>query len=327
MNLGELLVKIINTQGGGGGDSLPIGSIELWSNDVAPNGWLICDGSAISRTTYSDLFDVIGTTFGAGDGSTTFNLPNLKDRFAVGVGDNYDLGDVGGEATHTLATNEMPAHAHHDLHEGLSYWVPGLVPSGSSMWALTASGSKSADVYTGNTGGGQPHNNMPPYLALHYIIKVQNLQPEAPLTLNAENNQILGTEDSFNLLASGDSEQGVKISELPSSTGITDATLIPIVNDDTEKATFADIRTATLNSAFHIEIVNIPSPTASWSYSTATAPTVSGYQFIAWLGCSTIGYIGSAYCENVGNSTTNVFDPFGAGGHQIRCVAFYSRVS
>ena len=70
-------------------DTLPLGAIVLFGGTNAPTGWLICDGSAISRTTYSKLFSAIGTTFGEGDGITTFNLPNYKGKFAVGL----DQGD------------------------------------------------------------------------------------------------------------------------------------------------------------------------------------------------------------------------------------------
>ena len=63
----------------------PVGSINLYAGSTAPTGWLICDGSAVSRTTYANLFSVIGTTYGTGDGSTTFNLPNLKRRFPLGA--------------------------------------------------------------------------------------------------------------------------------------------------------------------------------------------------------------------------------------------------
>lgn len=89
-----------------------VGAVVPFAGSVAPSRWLLCDGSAVSRTTYADLFAVVGTTYGAGDGSTTFVLPDLRDRFPVGAGTSYARGDTGGEAEHALTTAEMPSHAH-----------------------------------------------------------------------------------------------------------------------------------------------------------------------------------------------------------------------
>ena len=88
------------------------GFIYPLASSVVPEGFLLCDGAAYSRTEYPELFAAIGTIYGEGDGSTTFNVPNLSTRVPVGAGDGYGLGDVGGEAEHTLTVTEMPSHSH-----------------------------------------------------------------------------------------------------------------------------------------------------------------------------------------------------------------------
>ena len=96
-----------------------VGMIEMFAGSVAPNHWLLCDGSAVSRTTYSALFAVIGTTYGGGDGSTTFNLPDLVGRVPIGAGTGsaitstqHTLGSTGGEETHTLTPEETALKGH-----------------------------------------------------------------------------------------------------------------------------------------------------------------------------------------------------------------------
>ena len=145
----------------------PVGVITAYAGDTAPNGWLLCDGSAVSRTTYANLFSVLGTKCGAGDGSTTFNLPNIKGRSLVGVDpDDTDfnvVGATGGEKTHTLTVNEMPSHNHGLLGNsgtgGKAETVPyGSATTGTVMYAVQ------------NAGGGQAHNNLSPYAAVNFII-------------------------------------------------------------------------------------------------------------------------------------------------------------
>lgn len=108
--------------------AFPVGGIISYAGSTAPNGWLMCDGSAISRTTYEELFSTIGTTYGSGDGSTTFNIPDLKGRTIVGVGESsatghtaHTLGQSEGEETHTLDINEIPSHNHTSKYNLLTF--------------------------------------------------------------------------------------------------------------------------------------------------------------------------------------------------------------
>lgn len=90
----------------------PAGIIIPFAGTVAPQGCLFCDGSAVSRTTYAALFAVIGTTYGEGDGETTFNIPDLSGRVVIGVSNSHALGTTGGSETVTLTADQLPAHVH-----------------------------------------------------------------------------------------------------------------------------------------------------------------------------------------------------------------------
>jgi microcystin-dependent protein len=149
---------------------VPTGSILPYGGSSAPAGYLLCNGTAVSRTTYATLFTAIGTTFGAGDGTTTFNVPNFGARFPLGpFGGAYSVGAAGGAQTHVLTTAEMPAHTHAELVTAS--------PTGGSQQFYTIAGSTGSGgaggllPNTGSTGGGIAHNNMPPYLTVNFIIK------------------------------------------------------------------------------------------------------------------------------------------------------------
>ena len=99
-----------------------------FAGTVAPEGYLFCDGSAVSRTTYATLFGVIGTTFGAGDGSTTFNVPDLGGRVPLGVSSTHLLGSTGGSETVTLTESELPSHVHEVPQHGHADTIEATTP-------------------------------------------------------------------------------------------------------------------------------------------------------------------------------------------------------
>lgn len=108
--------------------SEPAGIIMPFAGTVAPENYLFCDGSAVSRTTYATLFGVIGTTFGAGDGSSTFNLPDLSGRVPLGVSSTHLLGTTGGSETVTLTEAELPAHTHEVPQHGHADTIEATTP-------------------------------------------------------------------------------------------------------------------------------------------------------------------------------------------------------
>jgi microcystin-dependent protein len=166
-------------------EGIPTGTITPWSQATAPTGFLECEGSAVSRSTYAALFAVIGTTYGAGDGSTTFNVPNLTDRVACGKSNNKNFASTGGANTVTPTGNIAGSTANATLseaqlashsHSGGSN--PGGSPSGSEAPRATPAAN------TGNTGSGTGHSHnmsanfsgsansvLQPFLTLIYIIK------------------------------------------------------------------------------------------------------------------------------------------------------------
>lgn len=152
-------------------NSAPTGSVIMFGGASAPTGWLLCNGAAVSRTTYADLFAVLGTTWGSGDGSTTFNVPDLRGRSPLGAGSGSSLtprtfADKGGAETHTLATGEIPAHTHTTRIDGANTMA---VSAGSD--SFQSRGTPAVQISTGSTGGGGAHNNMHPWLAINFIIK------------------------------------------------------------------------------------------------------------------------------------------------------------
>ncbi len=148
---------------------VPAGVVLPYAAGSVPDGWLGCNGAAVSRTTYADLFTAIGTNYGSGDGATTFNVPDLQGRTAIGAGQGAGLtnrvpGQKIGEENHTLTPTEMPSHTH-SLTMNSDTEGYALVESSHGYWKNTAA------TATTSTGGGAGHNNMPPDLVLNYFIK------------------------------------------------------------------------------------------------------------------------------------------------------------
>ena len=184
---GDLAVTGTITQGGG--SIFPAGIIWEYGGSSAPTGWLLCDGSAVSRTTYAALFAVLGTAYGSGDGSTTFNVPDKRGKFGIGVDGTYTRGSTGGavsgttstagshnhtglSGSTTLTTAQIPAHNHsvtdpghvHAIRTGGDSGYGGGVNSGVDLLSpFSFRGENSASSSTGisiqNTGGGSGHDH------------------------------------------------------------------------------------------------------------------------------------------------------------------------
>lgn len=147
--------------------TVPTATVLPFAGTAAPNGFLFANGAAVSRSTYPDLFAAFGTAYGTGNGSTTFNLPDLRGKVPNGIDSSQTeftpLGKTGGAKTHTLTAAQIPAHTHPGF-QSTGYAVGGAAaavhPSAGSAYNIPA-----------NTGGGQAHNNLQPYIVLNYIIK------------------------------------------------------------------------------------------------------------------------------------------------------------
>jgi microcystin-dependent protein len=194
---------------------IPAGIITQYGGSVAPSGWLICDGSAVSRTnaTYARLFAAIGTTYGVGDGSTTFNVPNLKGRVPVG----YDatqvefdaLAETGGAKTHTLTSAQMPSHTH-----GVGTYTISTAAdhSHSNTFSIGNSSSHSHGDGTLTVASSGSHSHDPSFNVLNYQGFLYNVTSYSTgyITGRDSNNDgtIDGTTNTF----------GIAVGTLPTTT-------------------------------------------------------------------------------------------------------------
>jgi len=182
-------------------NSVMTGAIQMWPTTSAPTGYLLCDGTAVSRTTYAALFAVVGITFGVGDGSSTFNLPNYSDRFPIGKGTiASSIGSTGGSKdaivvshNHTASTSiSDPGHSHGVSDPGHSHSIGGTYQAygspnisavltaissqntGGATTGISIAGATtgiSASTSVASNGSSGTNANLPPYLGINFIIK------------------------------------------------------------------------------------------------------------------------------------------------------------
>jgi microcystin-dependent protein len=181
-----------------------IGIVKLFGGNFAPQGWLLCQGQLLQVRQYTALFSILGTTYG-GDGITTFGLPNLNGVTVLGAGTNpktgtsYQLGQTGGSENVTMTVANMAPHQHPIVVHANTGNGQYSAPKPTSVLAATGKPDgrdfeafygytdatpnvqmSGAMVTEGVVGGGQPMQNMQPYLVMNYIICVEGLYPPRP---------------------------------------------------------------------------------------------------------------------------------------------------
>lgn len=157
-----------------------LAEIRVFSFNFPPKGWAFCNGQLLPINQNQALFSLLGTTYG-GNGQTNFALPNLQERMPIHTGNGHNQGDAAGEASHTLTLQEMPAHTH--------AVTPGTSPpntadptngyfagGGQSVFGPTPNTTMSPN-FVSSAGGSQPHENLPPSLALNFCIALQGIFP------------------------------------------------------------------------------------------------------------------------------------------------------
>jgi len=173
-----------------------VGEIRIFAGNFSPTGWALCNGQLLLISQNTALFSLLGTTYG-GNGTTNFALPNLQGSAPLDQGQGPGLslrsiGQAGGEAAVTLVNSDLPAHTHLPVANSTA---PQVTTPGGNTWAPPDPGAgRGLNIYSpdkgsgppmhpqavGATGGGLPHNNMPPYLTLTFIIALQGIYPPRP---------------------------------------------------------------------------------------------------------------------------------------------------
>src|SRR4051812_48115325 len=168
-----------------------VGEIRIFGGNFAPTGWAFCEGQLLPIAQNTALFSLLGTQYG-GDGRSTFALPNLQGAAPLMAGQGNgltlrDIGETGGEDSVTLTVSEIPAHAHTPVGSSGAgttvnptndTWGVASITRGQKLYAQSAGAGPLMSPQTfGTSGGSQPHNNLPPYLTLTFIIALQGIFP------------------------------------------------------------------------------------------------------------------------------------------------------
>lgn len=158
-----------------------VGEIRIFAGNFAPAGWMFCEGQVLPISEYETLFNLIGTTYG-GDGQSTFNLPDMRGRLPIHMGNGFTLAETGGVETVTLTTQQIPNHSHAPMAQSATGTQAG---PGGGLWAASslrlytefAPSSNMSTQAIGSAGGSQPHNNFQPYLCVDFIISLFGIFP------------------------------------------------------------------------------------------------------------------------------------------------------
>ena len=160
-----------------------LSELRLVSFNLAPKGWTFANGQILAINANQALFALLGTTYG-GNGVQTFALPNLQGRAGIHQGNNFTLGEMGGQATHTLIISELPTHVHQlqgvGATQNQSTPANNLLANTTGNLAIYGTAGSLTAMFAGDvsmTGGNQPHQNMSPYLVMTWIIALQGIFP------------------------------------------------------------------------------------------------------------------------------------------------------